>query len=150
MSYREIQVVPVVDTGAYADGDAVGAAAMEFVPTGTEFNHSGRIVKATILDNDSEDALLHLELFSESVAAQTDNDAFAVSDADLKHYIGSIEFPIASYHTFTANSVCPIETDLPYYISSGSSLFGQLWVETSTPTYTAATDITVILGIHDR
>jgi len=142
-----IKDTPTITAGAYSSLDAVGGK-LEFEDARTAFSAKGTITRANISDKGKQDAHLYLVLFSEDFTATADNAAFAVSDADLLNVIGVIDFLAASYIDFDANSFISVEADLDFeLVSGGESLFGQLFVETSTPTYTSTSDLAVSLVI---
>ena len=74
--------------------------------------------------------------------------------SDLLNVVAVLEFAVASYSSFNANSFCAIgflgaAIEVPYeLIEGGTSLFGQLFVKTSTPTYTSTSDLTVGLIVE--
>ena len=153
MSHTTVSETPTITAGAYSALDAVGGK-LEFVNARTPFDNSGHIVQAHISDKGKQNALLYLVLFSQDFTATADNAAFAVSDADLLNVVGVLEFAVASYSSFNANSFCAIgflgaAVEIPFaLVEGGTSLFGQLFVKTSTPTYAAVDDITVKLIIE--
>ena len=152
MSHKYVQDTPVITAGAYSALDAVGGK-LEFEDARTTFSPHGQIRQAHVSDKGKQNALLYLVLFSKDFTETPDNDAFAVSDADLLNVVGVIEFAIANYSSFNANSFCSmgflgVEVNLPFtLIEGGTSLFGQLFVKTSTPTYTSTSDLKVGLLI---
>ena len=153
MSHNHIADTPVITAGAYSSLDAVGGK-LEFENARTKFSPAGHIVQAFVSDKGKQNALLYLVLFSEDFTETADNDAFAVSDADLLNVVAVIEFAVANYASFNANSFCAmgflgIEVNLPFELEDGgTSLFGQLYVKTSTPTYTSTSDLRVSLCIE--
>lgn len=152
MSHHYVFDTPVITAGAYSALDAVGGK-LEFEDALTPFSPHGHIKQAHISDKGKQNALLYLVLFSQDFTETADNDAFAVSDADLLNVVGVIEFAIANYSSFATNSFCSmgfvgIDVELPFtLVKGGSSLFGQLFVKTSTPTYTSTSDLKVGLLI---
>ena len=143
-----IKETPTITAGAYASLDAVGGK-LEFEDACTPFNNSGTIVQAYLSDKGKQDAHLYLVLFSEDFTETADNAAFAVSDADLLNVIAVIEFVAAEYIDFNANSFVQNLDDFEFnLVEGGTSLFGQLFVETSTPTYTSTSDLSAGLIIE--
>lgn len=144
---RQVSETPTITAGAYSALDAVGGK-LEFENVCTPYKNTGTIIQAHIHDKAKQNALLYLVLFSEDFTATADNAAFDVTDADLLHVVGTIEFPVASYRSFNDNSFVEADTILDFeLIEGGTSLFGQLYVVTSTPTYAATTDLTVSLVV---
>jgi len=148
MSNKVFDATPVISAAAiYAAGDAVGGL-LTFENVCSEFVASAEIVGAVLIDRDKESDLLDLLLFDQSVTATADNDALAVSDADLAHLIGIISFPAASYVDLSANSACYVEKATPIrLVDGGRNLFGLLR-SGATPTYTAVGDLTVRLIVR--
>ena len=150
MGHSTIAVTPTITAGAYSALDAVGGK-MEFTDALTPFENHGHIERAQISDKGKQNALLYLVLFNQDFTATADNAAFAVSDADLLNVCAVIEFSVANYASFDANSFCTtgfagVTMSLPFeLIEGGTSLFGQLFVKTSTPTYTSTSDLTVTI-----
>jgi len=153
MSHNDIHVTPTITAGAYSALDAVGGK-LEFENACTAFSSSGHISQAHISDKGKQNALLYLVLFDQDFTATADNAAFAVSDADLLNVIAVIEFSVANYASFNANSwvstgFLGLEVGVPFQlVDGGTSLFGQLFVKTSTPTYTSTSDLTVGLLVE--
>ena len=142
---KDIHEIPVITAGAYSALDAVGGK-LEFEDACSPFDNTGCICQAHISDKGKQNALLYLVLFSEDFTETADNAAFAVSDADLLNVVAVLEFPVANYASFNANSFCVlgfagVDVKLPFVLKEGgTSLFGQLFVKTSTPTYTSTSD----------
>ena len=154
MSHETVKETPTISSGAaYASLDAVGGK-LEFENVRTAFSNHGHVVRAMLSDKGKQNALLYLILFSEDFTATADNAAFTVTDADLLNVVGVIEFPVANYTSFADNSVCTtgfagVVMDLPFSLAEGgTSLFGQLMVKTSTPTYTSTSDLQITLHAH--
>jgi len=153
MSYKVLET-PVITAGAYSAGDAIGGK-MEFRNVCTPYDNSGTIVQAHIKDKAQQNALLYLVLFDQDFTETTDNDAFTVSDADLENVIAVLQFSVANYISFATNSVGLLdivnyELNRPFVLrQGGTSLFGQLFVKTSTPTYVSTSDLTVGLFIKE-
>ena len=139
---KDIHVTPAITAGAYSALDAVGGL-MEFEDARTSFSRTGCICQAHITDKGKQNALLYLVLFNQTFTPTADNAAFAVSDADLLNVVAVIEFAVANYASFNANSYVSmgflgVSVELPFALKKGgTSLFGQLFVKTSTPTYTS-------------
>jgi len=150
---KDIHQTPVITAGAYSALDAVGGK-LEFEDARTEYDRTGVIIQAHLSDKGKQNALLYLVLFDRDFTPTADNDAFAVSDADLLNVIVVIEFAVANYVSFNANSFCTmgfagVDVELPFVLEKGgTSLFGQLFVKTTTPTYTSTSDLSVGLIIR--
>ena len=139
-------VTPVISTGIYTTADAVGGL-MTFINSADKIVGSGTIKGVVLIDNDSEEDVMELHLYNQTITATADKDAIAVTDADLANYVGRIDIAAADYAAFAANSVAHVAVDLPFnLVAGGTSLFGQSVVR-GAPTYTAVTDIVVKLVI---
>jgi hypothetical protein len=154
MSSRVIIQTPAITAGAYSAGDAVGGL-LEFENACSPFSPRGTIISAILTDNAKQSALMHLHLFDRAFTPTADNAAFSVTDADLAHYLGSIQFIAAEHNIFADNSACmggqsiaigPLAAlQLPIVlVDGGTSLFGQLQTG-GTPTYAATDDLAVKL-----
>lgn len=137
-----IAVTPTISTSIYASGDAVGGL-LTFANAARFSGGGGVLLGVTIIDKDQEQVPFDLVLFDRTFTASADNAVFAPSDADLANVICSVD--ISTYTNFSTNAIAVAQTQFPF-VANGTSLFGQL-VVSSTPTYTATTDITVILNI---
>lgn len=80
---------------AYTAGDAFGGKFILDVPV------KGQIHTALFLDRDDEGLETDLVMFRDDFTATVDNDAFAVSDADLQKLLGNITW--AAFKNFTNN-----------------------------------------------
>lgn len=150
---KKVHATPLITAGAYSDLDAVGSK-MEFRDACSTYNNTGKIVQGLIKDAAKQAALLYLILFDRDFTETTDNDPFTVSDADLHNIVAILEFSIANYVSFADNCVgtlgfANIDLRVPFVLEEGgTSLFGQLFVKTSTPTYVAVDDLHVELKIQ--
>lgn len=144
---RLSQTPTISAASAYTAGDAVGGL-LTFSNAARSSGFPIRVADVTVIDKDSENAALELVLFDRTFTASTDNAVFAPSDADLANCIGVIEIATTDYHTFSTNSAArwPETTANPGLtaVLNGTDLFGQL-VTRGTPTYTATSDLIVIV-----
>ena len=132
---------PTVGTDIYTSGDALGAKSkFENVP------ERGVIMSFVIIDRDSEEDAIDIALFDTDIAGTADNAAFAPTDAELSTSVGTISAAAGNYATFSSNSLATVDNIGLPYSAEGGVLYFQL-VTRATPTYTAATDILVGLGI---
>ena len=150
---KDVHVTPVVTVGAYSALDAVGGK-LEFEDVCTPYSNSGIIKQAHVSDKAKQLSLLYLVLFDQDFTATADNAPFAVSDADLLNVVAVITFGVANYASFDANAFATmglvgIDVNMPFVlVEGGTSLFGQLYVVTSTPTYASTSDLSVGLIIE--
>lgn len=144
-----VSVTPTIDTSIYASGDAMHAAPMEF--DASMFRDAGGFIldQVLIVDNDKEVANVDLILFSADLADQTINNPFDPSDAELATAIAAVS--VTTHFSFNDNSLS-VARDLGIPIRMGrtattGTIYGFL-VARATPTYTAATDLKVTLGLR--
>lgn len=158
---RHIDVVPVMDTNAYANGD-VWFATTE-VPLGVNArNGSIYLTDVTILDGDDQAAAIYdLYILRSNVALGTINGAISISDANAKEIIGRIRFDgtatapeITSdlinsrlYHKNMGNVGLPIMVKPKE--GNNTSIYIAGAVVTGTPTQTAS-GINIKLGFSER
>lgn len=139
-----VSQTPTISAGSiYASGDAVGGL-LTFANAARASGGSIVIEAATIVDLDQEVATLELVLFDQTFTNVADNAQFDPTDADLANIIGVI--PFTTYNSFVDNAVAHRSALGLAAKLAGTSLFGQLVVR-GTPTYTATSDIVVILHI---
>jgi hypothetical protein len=143
-----VTVSPTVDTAIYASGDLMGGkltlASAARVAGGTGMIHS-----LTIVDQDNEKAALDIVFFESDPTGTTftDQAALDVADADMLNVVGVVSVSASDYVSFVDNAVATLRNiGLSFKLDSGTSLFAAI-VSRGTPTYTAATDVQVKVGI---
>lgn len=149
-----LEAIPVVDfAGAYASGELIGdeiefAGAVPGAGSGRASGGSGIIQSVGIMDRAKQSVTLELALFTAEPTATTftDQAAFDPADADLLNMIGVV--PVADWHAFSDNSWGQaLNLALPFIVAQGSnSLWGAL-ICRGAPTYVAATDIKIRVGV---
>ena len=145
---HDISQTPTITAGAYSAGDAVGGL-LTFANAASVYKGDGRITKVVIIDDAKQAAHLVLALFDRTFTPTADNGAWDPSDADNQNCIGTIDIPAANYGPGADNNVAYVECDFDFVlVSGGTSLFGQLYLVTSTPTYAAVDDITVVITVN--
>jgi len=148
---RKAVVTPTITAGAYSSLDAVGGL-MEFEDVCTPYSNTGHVTRVTISDKGKQNAKLYLVLFDQTFTATADNAAFDPSDSDLGNIVDVVL--VNSWVSFNDNSVGQpafdqLDVDVPFeLVEGGTSLFGQLMVDTSTPTYTSTSDLIVTLIVE--
>jgi hypothetical protein len=137
-----LSATPTIDTSAYAHADAVGGL-LTFT-NAARFSGGGLVIKKVFLINkDQEPAPFELVLFDRTFTNTADQATFDPTDADLANIVAII--PISEQYYFSDNAVgVSPDLDLPVLLN-GTSLFGQL-VTRGTPTFTASSDLTVIIS----
>lgn len=144
----DISVVPTITAGAYSAGDAVGGL-LTFTNAASVYKGDGKITKVVINDNAKQAAHLALALFDRTFTPTADNAAWDPSDADNLNCLGVIDIPVAAYGPGADNNVAYVECDFNFVlVAGGTSLFGQLYLITSAPTYAAVNDIQVTITVE--
>ena len=150
-SIQEVELPVTVDTDAYTDGDVVGGTltseALDLISGQGAFISSGRLVDAA-----GQEATYELYIYDATPSTIADDAAHAPTLADELKCLGRI--PIATYRTETAASVAIFagkDTDSSEYVElpmgCGRFVYARLVLNGSTPTYTAATDLTLHLKV---
>ena len=141
-----VAVTPTISTSIYAAKDAIGGV-MSFSNAARASGGGGIVESVVIVDKDQELAAMDLVLLSSTVAGTTtDNAAWDPNDSDLANVVGVIPILSGDYADFNDNAVASRSGIGMAYTCAATTLFGVL-VARSTPTYTATSDISVILGL---
>jgi len=141
--FVSVAATPTLDTAAYASGDSLHTAVIEFTGAVVGPGFSGFVESMTIVDRAVQSQPLELWLFSATVTPAAANAAHSISDADAATCIGVISS--GPYYASALNSVSVAKgVNLPIK-SAATSLFGIL-VTRGAPTY-AAGSLTVSLLI---
>lgn len=139
-----------LSTSAYSAGDAVGTTALSFASAALEAGRGGVIVSAALYCEVAIAGAYELEIFEDTVTAQTDNAAYSHTGSDRQKARGIIKFPTANARTAVNNVTQYADpTSLPWiYSCVGTVLYGQLIAtDAFTLTGVSATGIKVILGV---
>jgi hypothetical protein len=137
-----LDLTPTISAGsAYAAGDVVGGLLTFNVYSA---GGGGTIRRIALIDSDNEKAALRLYLFSTAPTSIADNAAFAPSAADLKKLLDVVAFAADDYTTVNSRAfIVERDLDLDYETADGR-VYGYLVCD-ATPTYTAASDLTIRL-----
>ncbi len=136
-----VRVKPVIGTGAYASGDALGAK-FGLPDVVREKGGAAILESVVVLDQDDEGVQIDFPLFARNFTATADNAAFAVTDADLEFCVGVVS--VSNYANFSVNQVGTARgLGLALVIPTGRDLFCQAVVR-GTPTFAATDDLTFI------
>lgn len=149
MSRRLVTAVPVIVPAAYSSGDAIGGL-LTFEDACSVFEPDFRIVSAVLIDNAKQGVHVALLLFDRTFTPTADNAAMDPSDSDLQNATAIVDFPAADYLALNDNSICQpdLGAGVPgRLVDGGTDLYGQL-ISYGTPTYVAASDITIKLLIE--
>ena len=140
-----VYVTPYVDivvaTSIYTVGDALG-------PKNSFANipEHGVIMSFMVIDRDKEDDAVDMFLFHRETVGTPDLDPFSPTDEELSTCVGRVQVAAGDYTNLSNNSYAVVDNiGLPYWAPS-RTLFFQCRTP-ATPTYTAATDVLVAIGI---
>lgn len=143
---RIITPTLTVDTNIYAALDIIGGKLTLTEAVRTEYG-SGILQAITITDDDNEKAAFDILIFDSDLGGTTtDNGAWTMGAGDLASCLGRITVAATDYVTMVTGSaaVASIRNiGLPVRVNEASRKLYALIIATGTPTYTAATDLTV-------
>jgi len=142
--YGKFALNPTVDTAIYAALDIVGG--IQTIANWARVSGGGAKLKAiSVTTADGEGFTFTMLFFSATPAGGTYADqgaaVFAAADAPL--YLGKVVVAAGDYGTFGGDGFATVACDLPLNVD-GTSLFA-LILATATPTFTAATDVDIML-----
>jgi hypothetical protein len=136
--YMVASVTPTLDTAAYATGDSLSAADLDFTDVVDNNGGSGRVKKLIVVDNDAQAGPLELWLFTAAVSPAAANAAHSITDGEAATCVGVISVVAANYFASALNAVAHVDVDLPFVCASAANdLFGVI-VSRSNKTYTAS------------
>lgn len=154
-----ITLAPVTDTNIYADGDQIGLGATELTNFLREPWGLSTIESITVIDKAKQKSKIDIHLFSSvPTLANVNNAAPDITDANaIATYIGRIPILDTDYADFANQSVA---TKLAVgLVVKGIKINTQdkdtksLWaiiVSRGTPTYTAAADLMIKIGVYQH
>jgi hypothetical protein len=144
-----LTATPTIDTAIYASGDLLGTKltltnAVRVASTG------GKIMSVTVVDQAKQSIALDVLFFEADPTGTTftNNAALDVADADLLNAVGSVSVVAGDYIALADNSLATVKNvNLRFKLDSGTSLYACL-ITRGTPTYAAATDIQLKVGVE--
>jgi hypothetical protein len=142
----DVVATPTITAGLYSALDAVGGL-LTFTGLFKAQQAGGAMVGMVITDKGKQNAGLVLVLFNQTFTPTADNAAFDVSDTDLLNIIGYIEVLSGDYKSLADNSF--VQAVAPIAMRSATAdgtIYGQLYLPSSTPTYVSTTDLQVRLS----
>jgi hypothetical protein len=141
-----VEAVPTIETSAYASGDVIGEK-LSLSDAARSLVSTGIISSVVIVDKDSEAVDIDVVFFDANPAAfGNDNAAFDPTDADVANIVCVVS--VTDYYTFNDNSVGIAQNvNCPFDLGSTNTTLYAALVSRGTPTYTAATDLTLRVGI---
>lgn len=148
-----VRKTPTVDTAAYADEDRLGSIMTFTDALGSSGTARQGLLRSVVLIFESgTPAAMNLWLFrSLPTIASADNAAFDITDAQMTaNFIGHVQIPVTAdvnLVTSASNAATTVQNlNLPIDSTDGH-LYGVLEAQGAI-TFTAADDLTVVLGIQ--
>lgn len=141
-----VSQVPTVSTSpAYTANDCVGGK-LTFAGMSRLSGGGGTLTDVLLIDYGNQKAAGYLVLFNADFTAGSDNGAWNPTESDFTKLVGVIPILASDYVTQGSASlaVAHIRNLALAYLCNATSLFGQFWT-TGTPTYTAVTDIEIVI-----
>jgi hypothetical protein len=130
-----VTVTPAIAAAAFAAGDIVGGK-LTLANAVRVAGGKGAWTSLSLLDKAKQNAALQIILFKADLAgAYDDNDAEAISAADLLNFLHVVEIEAGDYVDLANGSLISLGFDLPVAAASGTSLYA-LVVAVDAPTYT--------------
>jgi len=131
-------ITPGITAGAYAAGDVVGGLII------FDFKEmfGGTLRSIKIIDVAEQDEAFKVYLFDRQPTTIDDNDPFTLSLSDWQKWVGTITVSASDYESL--NNIAGADSDswAIDFASSGGLLYAY-FVTTGTPTYAAATDLSI-------
>lgn len=143
----QVAVTPTVSTSSYTSGYVVGGI-MTFAAMRVS-NGTGEILSCLVTEKGTQDANLTILIFSQnpSTGTYTDHAAFTFNATDYQYLIRTITIKTTDYvaaGSYSAAEISSIGKDV--FASGGNANLYAVAVTTSTPTYSASSNLTIKLG----
>ncbi len=147
---RVISFVPVITTNAYTAGYQLGG--VNKLANAVEEGATASVISVAIYDASKQKSAIDLLFFNAAVVpTSADAAALNISKAEMaKKYIGRVVVAAASYGAHDSNVGADValgNINLLLQGASGRDIYCVLQVQ-GTPTYAAATDLTVLVGLQ--
>lgn len=142
-----VSAAPTVDTNIYATGELVGGK-LTFTPAVRPVTATGVIMGVIMMDQSVTASDFDIVLFSSNPSATTftDQAALDIADADLSKVIAVIPLVTANRYAFADNGVKYAGSIMIPIKGTVNTIYGAL-VSRGTPTFAAATDVSIQLAI---
>lgn len=144
-----ISAVPTVDTNIYGSGDLLGTKMSWDI---SALRDAGGLILDTVLIADAAKQVANVDLllFGSNPASTTftDNAAVAIHADDLAKIIAGVS--LTTHISFNANSITvgrALGITIPFPPGNVGLIYGCL-ISRATPTYAAATNLRVTLGLR--
>lgn len=146
---------PTIDTAIYASRDAVGGLLTFDLGAGYGCKEV-KLKRVDLLDDAGTPASadINLNLFTDSTMAKVDQAAFTVTRADFVagKYLGSVNLAtyVATDVGTNAAALMAIQNNLDRIVPlQHGKLYGQLSLNAGTPTFSAASQLSIVLTLSD-
>lgn len=134
-----------VDTSQYADLDVIDSV-IALPKSVRKKAGSGVIQSLVVVDSDNQAADLDIYFFDDTFTTAADNAAWSPSYADMQKLIGVVN--MRTYSTINSIAYSVVKNiGLSFDVASNSESLYMLAVSRGTPTYTAAGNLTIKVGI---
>lgn len=140
-----ISVTPTISTSAYAAKDNVGAL-MSFANAARTSGGGCFVESVQVIDRDQEMKDLDLAFFKASITTPTDNAVFDPTDAELADFLFLVPIGAGFYADFNDNAIADVPVGREIVALAATTLYGVL-IARGAPTYTATSDLTVIVNV---
>lgn len=139
---HEIVIAVPCGTSAYTAGYIIGTGAVKLPSVAPNYGGQARIRKVVVTDAAKQAPALSLVFFNKKPAVQTDNTAFAPTDAEvLASCVGKIEIATTDWKTFSLNSVAEKDVDDIPFRTVGARDLWVAFVSQGTPTFVSVADL---------
>ena len=140
------RVQPTITAGLYASGDVIGGLLQfDFNDTRISLANRGATIRRVLVFDDAGQGIVsRLYIFDSAPTAISDNDAFAIAEADFNKLLGSIEIPASDYLTIGADKIADTADNGLRVESANGIIYGYL-VTGGTPTFAAVDDLIITL-----
>jgi hypothetical protein len=148
---KVITIVPTVNTSIYADKDQLCALPIVLTDALDDDGATAKIVSVVLIDAAIQSAAIDLMFFNAAPTLTSGiNDALAITDAEMAaKFVGRVALPSASYVAQAgASDVTVNNINLLVQGKVGSKNLYVLPISRGTPTYVAATDLTIRIAIE--
>lgn len=145
------RLVPVIVPAAYADGDQVGTVVeLPYVFDGS--TQTAKIISLVVSDKAKQSKAFNVLFFNElPTVASADNAAMDISDAEMAaKFVGHLAVASADFIAL-ANCSYATKANLNLVVKAGATK--SLWAivqNKADPTYTSASDLTIMIGVEQH
>ena len=142
-----IKLAPTITAGAYSDGDVLGG---EMTMSGLPYKRFF-LQSLTVIDDAQQNAGLRVVFYDNNPTTPADNAAYSLAAGDVDNVLYAVDIASGDYKTVgSLYSIATISNlALPVIITSADTTWLRVvaYINGSTPTYTATSDIVFKVGI---